>query len=291
MAGFRNDTVYADNVDFTGNSSVSPKILNDGELLIGSSVAPNIRVGTIVSTDSYVTITNNSGQIDITQGTAGGDVVGPASSTDNAIARWDGTTGKLLQNSTPTIDNNGSTTASVNIAGALFNNLTNATGDCKWELVSASDSWGVMIPQGSASTGWHFGLDNSDTDAYIFGEGNSFASAGTTFYRVNHSGIFEHKKGVAYNHRSIAVSDNIELDDYIVGVTDNSSARTLTLPSGASVGQSFTVKDQAGTAGSANAITIDTAGAELIDGAATATINSNYGALRFYFDGTNYFIY
>lgn len=36
-----------------------------------------------------------------------GDVVGPASSTDNAIARFDSTTGKLLQNSASTIDDNG----------------------------------------------------------------------------------------------------------------------------------------------------------------------------------------
>lgn len=37
----------------------------------------------------------------------GGDVVGPASSTDNAIARFDLTTGKLLQNSTVTVSDAG----------------------------------------------------------------------------------------------------------------------------------------------------------------------------------------
>jgi hypothetical protein len=43
-----------------------------------------------------------------------GDVVGPASSTDNALARFDGTTGKLLQNSTATLDDTGNMdTASV----------------------------------------------------------------------------------------------------------------------------------------------------------------------------------
>ena len=33
-----------------------------------------------------------------------GDIIGPGSSTDNAIPRFDGTTGKLLQNSGVTID-------------------------------------------------------------------------------------------------------------------------------------------------------------------------------------------
>jgi hypothetical protein len=37
-----------------------------------------------------------------------GDLFGPASCTDNAVARFDGTTGKLVQNSTATIDDDGS---------------------------------------------------------------------------------------------------------------------------------------------------------------------------------------
>ena len=36
-----------------------------------------------------------------------GDVVGPASSTDNAVVRFDSTTGKLLQNSAVTIGDDG----------------------------------------------------------------------------------------------------------------------------------------------------------------------------------------
>ena len=36
-----------------------------------------------------------------------GNVVAPASSTDNAITRWDGTTGRLLQNSTATLSDGG----------------------------------------------------------------------------------------------------------------------------------------------------------------------------------------
>jgi hypothetical protein len=38
---------------------------------------------------------------------AGGDVVGPASATDNAIARFDTTTGKLIQNSVVTVSDTG----------------------------------------------------------------------------------------------------------------------------------------------------------------------------------------
>lgn len=40
-----------------------------------------------------------------------GDVVGPGAATDNAIARYDGTTGKLLQNSGATVDDSGNIAA------------------------------------------------------------------------------------------------------------------------------------------------------------------------------------
>ncbi len=46
--------------------------------------------------------TGNTGWTAADTGT--GDVVGPASATDNALARFDATTGKLLQNSGITVD-------------------------------------------------------------------------------------------------------------------------------------------------------------------------------------------
>jgi hypothetical protein len=62
--------------------------LADGELAI------NI-------TDGKLYYKNNGGTVTLLASTAGaaGDVVGPASATDNALARFDATTGKLIQNS------------------------------------------------------------------------------------------------------------------------------------------------------------------------------------------------
>ncbi len=45
----------------------------------------------------------------LVEATAG--VSGPGSSTDNAIARWDGTTGETIQNSLATIDDSGNINA------------------------------------------------------------------------------------------------------------------------------------------------------------------------------------
>ena len=61
---------------------------------------------------------NSSGVVTLLASSSGssGDVVGPASSTDNAIVRFDGTTGKLVQNSGVTIDDSGNMVVSVNSA-------------------------------------------------------------------------------------------------------------------------------------------------------------------------------
>jgi hypothetical protein len=61
-----------------------------------------------------ITITNAAGSITIAaSGGATGDVVGPASSTDNAVARFDGTTGKLVQNSSFVVNDSGEVTTGV----------------------------------------------------------------------------------------------------------------------------------------------------------------------------------
>ena len=57
-----------------------------------------------------------------------GDVVGPGSSTNDALARFDTTTGKLIQNSTATLSDAGTLTATA-FSGPLTGNVTgNASG-------------------------------------------------------------------------------------------------------------------------------------------------------------------
>jgi hypothetical protein len=62
------------------------------------------------STSNLMFLDDTGTQYDITTSNSGGgsgDVVGPASATDNSIARFDSTTGKLIQNSGATIDDAG----------------------------------------------------------------------------------------------------------------------------------------------------------------------------------------
>jgi hypothetical protein len=70
MAGFDNDVVYGSNVDFRGVEPVQGQVTADGQLLIGSTASPNIKVGTLTA-GSGIAITNGSGSITIASSGSG----------------------------------------------------------------------------------------------------------------------------------------------------------------------------------------------------------------------------
>lgn len=93
--------------DFLAGSSASCDAVcvqegatNGGFLFKCINVPPN----DVVNIDGLTFVTFGSG-----------DVVGPASSTDNSIARWDTTTGKLLQDSVVSLSDLGAITGAVSI--------------------------------------------------------------------------------------------------------------------------------------------------------------------------------
>jgi hypothetical protein len=92
-----------------GNGGTGQTTYTDGQLLIGNSTGNTLTKATLTA-GSGISITNGSGAITIAA-SGGGDVTGPASSTDNAVTRFDSTTGKLIQNSSVTIADDGAITA------------------------------------------------------------------------------------------------------------------------------------------------------------------------------------
>jgi len=85
---------------------------------------------------------------------------------------------------------------------------------------------------------------------------------------------------------------NLLVTDYMLHVTYTTTAAvtSLTLPSAqVVVGRTIKIKDAAGSAATNN-ITIDTDGAETIDGASTKIINVNYESVEIYSDGANWFV-
>jgi hypothetical protein len=82
-----------------------------------------------------------------------GDVVGPASATDNAIARFDTTTGKLIQNSVVTISDTGATTGITTLA---------ASTSVTTPIVQASNSAGLSLKNASGTTQMSVGAGGGD---------------------------------------------------------------------------------------------------------------------------------
>jgi hypothetical protein len=77
----------------------------------------------------------------------------------------------------------------------------------------------------------------------------------------------------------------------IIGVTDTSAARTITMStSDMKPGRILIVKDESGAAGTNN-ITVDTQGAETVDGQDSVTITADYGVVRVYSNGSNWFTF
>jgi hypothetical protein len=126
----------------TGISVTGSPITTSGTLNI-TNTAPDqtvvLTAGTGISTSGTYpnfTITNTSPSL-------GGDVVGPASSTDNAIARFDTTTGKLLQNSVVTVGDTGAVSGVTTLS---------ASTSVTTPIVQATNSAGLALRNSAGTT-------------------------------------------------------------------------------------------------------------------------------------------
>jgi len=185
------------------NGGTGQTTYTDGQLLIGNTTG-NTLTKTTLTAGSGITITNGSGAITIASSGGSGDVVGPASSTDNAIARFDSTTGKIIQNSVVTIAD---TTGNVAGVGAL-----STTG-----VISA------VISGGTTNPGNSFWFSDNSASAMMYarqnGAGDLFAlSAGATEqFRVTAAGVAQVASGVKFPATQSASADANTLDDYEEG--------------------------------------------------------------------------
>jgi hypothetical protein len=131
---------------------------------------------------------------------AGGDVTGPASSTDNAIARFDGITGKLIQNSVTTIDDTG------NASGILSQQFSDGTA----VTLAAGKFWY------NATTGsWNLGMGNGNItqqvgeEIFVYGKASA-AITDSPLQIIYHTGV-------------VGASGVITFAPTIAGITDSNS--------------------------------------------------------------------
>lgn len=102
--------------------------LTDAGVLIGNGTG--VVQATSAGTSGQVLTSNGVGVDPTFQTVSGtGDVAGPASATDNALSRFDGTTGKTIQNSAATLDDSGNLTATSFIGDGSSLTGIGGTGD------------------------------------------------------------------------------------------------------------------------------------------------------------------
>ena len=111
-------TVVATQVDITAQGDLRLQDTTGGQyvaLQAPGTIATSYTLTLPVDdgTAGQALITDGSGVLSWSTA-ASGDVYGPASATDNAVARYDGTTGKIIQNSAVTIGDDGATVIAAN---------------------------------------------------------------------------------------------------------------------------------------------------------------------------------
>jgi hypothetical protein len=140
----------ANNVAITGGSisgvtGVVSSVTGTAPVVSSGGTTPAISMAAAsTSTNGYLTSTdwntfNSKGS---------GDVVGPASATDNAVARYDSTTGKLIQNSVVTVGDTGivagvtELTASTKVVSPYFDANSSAGGALRNASGTNQIQWG-----------------------------------------------------------------------------------------------------------------------------------------------------
>jgi hypothetical protein len=136
MPGFGNDStgqavMFADNVDFSGNVIPTGAVTTNGQLLIGSTAAPHIRIGTLTSSDGSITWSVGAGTISgvVAGGTTSGKTItgntgGPL---NPAGGNWNIFGGTVAAGTTPVAANGVGSTLTLNVQTSQAIAATDAT--------------------------------------------------------------------------------------------------------------------------------------------------------------------
>lgn len=133
--------VTGGDITLTGGATVA-----DGELLIGDNGNNEFTKATLTE-GTGISITNGAGTIEIA---TDGLTAGPVSSTDHAIARWDGTGGGTLQDSNVSIDDSGS--ISIPEAEGLKGGTASISDDSVYSFTPSTTTGAIVIYGNNTAT-------------------------------------------------------------------------------------------------------------------------------------------
>lgn len=123
-----------------------------------------VTIGNLAGVGTRLVGANASGQLVITTG-GSGDVVGPASATDNALVRFDATTGKLVQNSNATLSDAGNLTLAASSLMKAGNFVTYAQNGAYISMKNTADRYTLYMTDALSFEGAG-SADNAALTAY-----------------------------------------------------------------------------------------------------------------------------
>jgi len=143
----------------------------------------------------------------------------------------------------------------------------------------------------------HIGQTNAEEHRIVFfnysttnlaGNERNIRGHGNFLFDVG-SNVFTANSGMVHGRTSISSHYSAQRSDYYIGCNHTASI-TVTLPyaSTLSSGQTFTIKDESGGANTYN-INVVRQGSDLIDGETNFTIESPYGVVNLYSNGSDKF--
>jgi hypothetical protein len=164
----------------------------------------------------------NANNVNITGGSITGvsgfgDVTGPASSTDNAIARFDSTTGKLLQNSVVTVGDTGAVAGVTTLA---------ASTSVTTPIVQATNSAGLALKNSAGTAQISMGAGGGDNVTIAVATNINGANAQIDISPTGTGHV--HIKPTGVNSVEIAPTFVGEMDNVTIGAA-TPAAGTFTL--------------------------------------------------------------
>lgn len=208
----------------TPTNSITPQLQmelgSDGELELKNYGTGNFEDN---NPEYFIGVDLDGNLIEVSPGSVGtGDVVGPDESTDNAIVRWDGITGKIIQDSGVIVDDANNVTTE---ASFISDNQSGYTTEL--------NSTGVVITDEFSNT-------NTQTAESIVIDSPDNESTSTLNYNSLHIDNPGDDKTANFDFNGVFLTDQGGVEDLTISVTSIDAANLLTAILG---GYNFSVSE------------------------------------------------
>lgn len=162
----------------------------------------------------------------------------------------------------------------------------------------------ITLPDAVANSGEFLYIFNRNTTAFSWISNLAISNPdGTTFTAFNNNSTYILQSNgatwrllsvITNSIRRVSVSDanyTVLSGDYLIGYVSLVSPRTITLPDPSTVsGKEFVIKDEVGKASTISLTVISAGTSKTIDGQPNKIIDVDYGSIRVYSNGVNYFL-